>query len=220
MSLNEVGTELIDWCRYLAGRGLCPGASGNVSSRRNDGWVCTPTGRELGRIEPSDLAVMDRMGLRADGSPVPTKEWQLHLALYRVRPEVSAVVHLHSRYAVAASCRSNVNAADVIPALTSYYVMNVDRLPLVPWQPPGDPALARAVGESAHDSSTLLLANHGSVVGAQSLGLASHIAEEIEEAAAIWLALGELPCRALNREQIDRLRGRRTGEGGGNELGK
>jgi len=198
--------EIVRWCRYLSARSLSPGTSGNVSVRLAEGFVCTPTGLGLDGLEPKELAVIDASGNPVGERPRPTKEWRLHLALYEVRPDVEAVVHLHSTFAVAASCRSDVSEDDVIPPLTSYYAMHVDRLPLVRWHPPGDPALARALRERAPESATLLLANHGPVVGAASLERAAYIAEEIEEAARIWLSLGNFPRRLLSADQISRLR--------------
>jgi|SRR5579884_339948 len=205
MTVEQSRAALAGWGKHLSGRGLCPGTSGNVSVAVNDGWLCTPTGRALGELAPSDVAFIDKDGEIDARGPAPTKEWRMHLALYQTRPEVQAIVHLHSTYAVAVSCRADVSAESAIPPLTSYYAMNVRRLPLVPWQPPGDAALAEAVREYATLSPTLLLANHGPVVGASSLERAVNISEELEEAAKIWLVLHGIPTIELTAAQIERL---------------
>lgn len=211
MKTEEAAEELVAWCRYLDIRGLCPGSSGNVSCRVEEGFICTPTGSALGEVAPETLALIAPDGRATARGSAPTKEWRLHLGVYAMRPEVSAIVHLHSRYAVAASCRADTDTDNVIPPLTSYYAMNVERLPLVPWNPPGSVELADAVRKRATESPMLMLANHGPVVGASSLASAAHISEEVEEAAAVWLALGGTGYRALSSEQIRKLRQAGTG---------
>lgn len=201
---DDARESLVAWCQELHRRGLCPGTSGNVSVRDGQGWLCTPTGGALGDVRADALAAIGADGA-PDGDARPTKEWGLHLALYRARPEVQAIVHLHSRHAAAVSCRADLDPADTIPKLTAYYAMHVDTLPLVAWHPPGDPLLAAAVGRAAGASRTLLLANHGPVVGAASLAAAVRTAEEIEEAAALWLTLEGRPIRPLDPDQLARL---------------
>lgn len=201
---DDARPTLVAWCQELHRRGLCPGTSGNVSVRDGQSWLCTPTGGALGDVSADALCAIG-----ADGAPAadarPTKEWGLHLALYRARPEVQAIVHLHSRHAAAVSCRADLDPTDTIPKLTAYYAMHVETLPLVEWHPPGDPLLAAAVAAAGATSRTVLLANHGPVVGASSLPLAVRTAEEIEEAAALWLTLEGRPVRALSEQQLARL---------------
>ena len=89
--------------------------------------------------------------------------------MYRERPKAGAVVHLHATHSVAVSCLADVDPADVLPPITAYYVMRVGHLPLIPYYPPGDIDLARAVGEMASKHHAVLLANHGPVVAGVSL---------------------------------------------------
>ena len=59
------------------------------------------------------------------------------------------MVHLHSLHAVAVSCLAGLDAADVFPPITAYAVMQVGKLALVPYYPPGDQTLADAVRKLA-----------------------------------------------------------------------
>jgi ribulose-5-phosphate 4-epimerase/fuculose-1-phosphate aldolase len=191
----------------LHGRGLSPGTSGNISVRLEDGWLMTPTGSSFGSLDPARLSRLDAAGRHAGGDP-PTKEHPLHSAMYDVRPEANAIVHLHSTYAVAVACLEGVDPADVLPPLTPYYVMRVGRLPLVPYGRPGDQALAEAVRVAARESAALLLANHGPIVAAPTLDAAVSAVEEIEEAAKIVLLLHGLPTRELTPDDVAALRSR------------
>ncbi len=199
-ALCRVGRSIFD-------RGLTAGSSGNLSVRLAEGWLMTPTGASLGALDPARLARLDGAGRHVGGDP-PTKEAFLHLAMYERRADAGAVVHLHSTHAVAVSCLEDVDVHDVLPPITAYYVMRVGRLPLVPYYPPGDRALAEAVGKLAGAHHAVLLANHGPVVAGPSLDAAVYAAEELEETARLFLLLRGARTRFLTPEQLGELRRR------------
>lgn len=182
-------------------RGLTHGATGNISARTEDGWLMTPTGSNLGRLDPAHLSRLDLQGRHIDGD-APTKESFLHLAVYEERPATSAVVHLHSTHSVAVSVLADVDPADVLPPLTAYYVMRVGKLPLVPFYRPGDPALAAAIRQYAADHQAMLLANHGPVTAGSSLSAALDATEELEETAKLFLLLQGHKTRPLTPAQV------------------
>ncbi len=186
-------------------RGLTFGSSGNISVRTESGWLMTPTNSSLGNLDPAAISRLDHDGQWVDGDK-PTKESLLHLAMYREREDSAAVVHLHSTHSVAVSCLAEVNPEDVLPPITAYYVMRVGRLPLVPYFPPGDAALAGAVAKLAGRHHAVLLANHGPVVAGSSLANAVYATEELEETAKLFLMLRGAVTSYLSNEQRDALR--------------
>jgi ribulose-5-phosphate 4-epimerase/fuculose-1-phosphate aldolase len=186
-------------------RGLTAGSSGNVSVRTEDGWLMTPTGSSLGRLDPARLAKLDAAGRHVTGD-APTKESFLHRVMYEERPSSGAVVHLHSTHSVAVSCLAGLDPADVLPPITAYYVKRVGRLPLVPYFRPGDRALAEAVRGFAGKHHAVLLANHGPVVAGTDLDAAANAIEEIEETAKLFLLLHGHRTRFLTQEQAAELR--------------
>jgi len=197
-AICRVGASLFD-------RGLTHGATGNLSLRLDDGWLMTPTGSNLGSLDPSRLSRLDAAGRHVAGDP-PTKEATLHLAVYDERPASNAVVHLHSTHSVAVSVLDEVDAADVLPPLTAYYVMRVGTLPLVPFYRPGDPALAAAIRDYAGGHHAMLLANHGPVVAGSSLAAAVDATEELEETARLFLMLHGRRLRPLTPAQVAEVR--------------
>ena len=199
--IARVGASLFD-------RGLTPGSSGNISVRLPEGgWLMTPTNICLGSIDPARLSHFDAAGQHVGGD-VPTKEAFLHFSMYAERSDAQAVVHLHSSHATAVSILAEVDPADVMPALTAYYIMRVGRLPLVPYFPPGDPELAHAVKALASRHHAVLLANHGPVVAGTSLSSAQYAVEELEETAKLFLMLQNHVLRTLTPEQVADLRRR------------
>ncbi len=193
--------------RSLYNRGLTHGSTGNLSVRLADGWLTTPTGSSLGDLDPARLSRLDAAG-RAIAGDAPTKEAALHLGMYRARPSLQAVVHLHSVHSVAVSVLGSADPADVLPPLTAYYVMRIGTLPLIPYFPPGDAALAGAVEVAAARHHAVLLANHGPVVGGSSLAAASDAVEELEATARLYLLLRNEQIRCLTAEQAADLRRR------------
>ena len=130
----------------------------------------------------------------------------MHRAFYQTRDDVGAVVHLHSTHATAVSCLPDVDRANPIPPLTPYFVMRVGRrMPIIPYYRPGDPAMEPAISQAARDANAVLLANHGPVVSGKTLTDAVYAAEELEEAAKLFLLLrGQSPC-LLTVPQVDDL---------------
>ena len=185
-------------------RGLSSGSAGNLSVRLERGWLMTPTNVALGRLDPARLARLDDQGRHVGGDP-PTKEAQLHLAMYGARKSAGAIVHLHATYSVAVSCLADIDPDDALPPITAYFVMRVGRLKLLPYFPPGDPKLAAAIGDVAARHSAVLLANHGPVVAGTSLEAAVNAAEELEETAKLYLLLHHRPTRFLTSDQVAKL---------------
>lgn len=189
----------------LFNRGLTHGSTGNISVALPDGgWLMTPTGSSLGTLDPARLSKLDTSGRLIDGDK-PTKEAFLHTTMYGARPGSGAVVHLHSTHSVAVSCIDGIDHANCLPPITAYYAMRVGRLPLVPYYPPGDEALADAVGALAGAHHAVLLANHGPVVAGSSLSAAQDAIEEIEETAKLFLLLRTERVRALTDAQVAEL---------------
>lgn len=209
--MNEQDTRqlLVELAASLFRRGFSVGSAGNISARLPEacggGYLITPTNSSLGRLEPARLSRLDAE-FRHVGGDKPSKEVFMHRAMYRARAEAGAVVHLHSTQATAVACLPDVDRDNPIPPLTPYFVMRVGRrMPIVSYYRPGDPAMEPAIYDAAQDARAVLLANHGPVVSGGTLTDAVYAAEELEEAAKLFLMLrGENP-RLLTPPQVEEL---------------
>lgn len=207
MSERELREQIVLHAKSLFDRGLTFGNSGNISVRLPDGFLITPTNSCMGRIDPDQIAKVSNTGSLLSGAK-PSKELFLHQAVYAERPMEQAIVHLHSTHSVAVSCLANVDPANVLPAITAYYVMRVGKLPMAPYFPPGDTKLAESVRELAKHAHAILLANHGPVVAGNTLEKAVYATEELEETARLFLLLQGQATRFLTAEQCEDLRRR------------
>jgi len=206
MQTNDSILALVETGRSLFARGYAFGTAGNLSCKMGNTVYATPTGSSLGDLRPEDIAIC-RLDGSLTGGGKPTKELSLHLAAYRTRPGCQAVVHLHSRYATAASCLKNLNLEDALPIYTPYFAMRVPRLPVIPYYPPGDARLATELAQHASQTPAMLMRNHGSVALGKTLLEASALAEEIEETARLLFLLGDRG-QLLDASEIAELRKR------------
>ena len=204
MNEQQAREALVEFGRSLFLRGYSCGTSGNLSVRLpgGSGFLMSPTNVSLGRLASAALSRLDADGRHVAG-PAPTKEAWLHLAMYAERPDDDAVVHLHSTYATALSCRSDLSPDDALPPLTPYVIMRVGRVAVVPYSRPGDTTAAGAIRHLARRHRAVLLANHGPVVAGRDLETAVSAAEELEETARLFFVLEGRSYRPLSREQIE-----------------
>lgn len=199
---GEARAAVVRFAASLFARGYAAGSAGNISVRLADGYLITPTNASLGALDPARLARLDREFRHIGGDP-PSKEVFMHRAFYEARPETGAVVHLHSTMATAVSALEGVDPEAPIPPLTPYFVMRIGRrLPLLPYFPPGDPAMGTAIAAAAGRARAVLLANHGPVVSGPGLAEAVYAAEELEEAAKLFLLLRGERYRVLGPAEI------------------
>ena len=205
MKETRIREQIADFGASLFRRGLSFGASGNISVRIENGWLMTPTGSSLGNLDPASISKLDNDGNHIGGDQ-PTKEAFLHTEFYAARPRAQAIVHLHSTHSVAVSCLQDVNSEDVLPPLTAYYVMRIGQLPLLPYFPPGDVNLAKAVREMASKHHAVLLSNHGPVVAGKTLTDAVYATEELEETARLYLLLKDHLTAPLDQQQVEELK--------------
>lgn len=205
MDENATRRLLVELAASLFARGFSVGSAGNISVRLPDGYLITPTNSSLGRLDPDRLAKLNAEFRHVGGDP-PSKEVFMHRAFYAAREDAGAVVHLHSTTATAVACLPDVDAGNPIPPLTPYFVMRIGRtMPVIPYYRPGDPAMEPAIAAAARTARAVLLANHGPVVSGKTLTDAVYAAEELEEAAKLYLLLRSSTPRLLTPAQVETL---------------
>lgn len=193
--------RLIEAGRALVEAGLSPGSSGNVSVRDGDRILMSGTGTRLGALAPGDIAVLDAEGKHLSGAK-PSKEVSLHIALYAKNPDHTAVVHVHSPYAVTVSCLAPWSDHSAVPPLTPYSLMRVGQVPLLAFAAPGDPAMGSLIGDSPYPFRAALLSNHGAVVSGEDLARAVDSTVELEEACRITVLTDGTDRRLIHPAQV------------------
>jgi L-fuculose-phosphate aldolase len=177
-----IRAEIVAYCTLLWERRLVTGSSGNVSVRLPDGDVLvTPAARSLRALDPREIVQVDASGNARDERALASSELPLHLAAYRVRPDVACVVHTHPTFCVVWSKFGEVFPRDTVGA--------VETLGPVGWAeyaPPGSAALAESAARVfASGVDAVLMERHGLSIAAAGLEQAFVLTDLAEEAARI-----------------------------------
>ena len=193
--VEQLAEQLVATCRKAFQRGLVGGAGGNISVRipdRNEVLI-TATGVSLGDIASETIVRVDLKGqlIEAQGNLRPSKEAGFHLAAYRLRPHVGAVVHLHPPFATAFAVRGQE-----LPLVTDGSRTNLRHVPVVDPAPSGSPELHRLIEEALHkypEAKGILLKEHGMFTMGPNLIVAYNLADLMEDTAKIALLSRLIP---------------------------
>ena len=174
--------RIIAVCWAMNAEGLNRGTSGNVSMRDGAGMLITPSGVPYDALAPDQIVPVAVDG-SASGPWRPSSEWRMHLDLYRTRPEVGAVVHVHSPHATALACLRRT-----LPAF--HYMVAVaggDDIRCAEYATFGTQALSDAMLEALEARQACLLANHGQVAIGPTPERALWLSGEVEALAQQYL---------------------------------
>lgn len=201
----ESRREVVRLGRWLYRLGYVPGGSGNLSVRLDgERLLATPTGVSKYLLRASDLVIVDLAGRHLAGTRKVTSEIDMHLAIYRRRPDVEAIVHAHPVAATAMACCGR--ALDEM--LCQEAVMTLGPVPLARYATTGTKQVAASLEPLVDDHQAILLANHGAVSYGPSLLDAFLKMETLEHLAQIRLMADQLgsPC-TLEKEQLEQVMG-------------
>lgn len=206
----ELAGQLAAAGRRAVAGGLVLGSGGNLSARRPgaDVALVTAAGTWLDELTPADFSLVRIAdGAIVGGHPEPSSEVRLHLANYRVRPDVNAVIHLHPQLSVLLSTLGHP-----IRLTTTDHVYYVREVRVAPYRHSGTWELADEAAALIADGGCqcVVLAQHGCSVVADSVGLAYKRAANLEEAAlatyrALLLGRPDPPGPPGYRARLDAL---------------
>jgi L-fuculose-phosphate aldolase len=164
--------------------GLNHGSAGNLSLRLGESALVTPSGvpaRELAPEMIARLRIGDESGA-FEGPLPPSSEWRFHLDVYHARPDVKAVVHMHSTYATTlATLRWEIPAVHYMIA-----AFGGPTVPCVGYASYGTPELSALVVVGLKERDAVLLANHGAIVAGEDMRKALWRAVELEALAQVY----------------------------------
>ena len=213
MNHCELREEVSRVAKQLIESGLVTGTSGNVSARTPEGDVLvTPSGIDYEELEPEDVVLVDLEGEVLEGSLGPSTETPMHTGIYRVRPEVGAVVHTHSVFATTLAC-----LGWTIPSV--HYMLTTlsedGRIPIAPYATYGTEELANNAAEALGEGhNACLLQNHGTITVGDSPQKAFSRTVVLEEMAEIYYrtrVVGEPVL--LTPEQVEEVAAKISGYG-------
>ena len=168
-----------------------------------DAIAITPSGRDYMTLVPNDIAIVDMNGKWVGGNYKPSSELPLHLAVYRARQDVGALIHTHSIYASACAA-----ARRSIPAIIEdVAMMNGGDIEVAEYAANGSTQLADNTVRALGEHQSVLLANHGMLGCGSNLKEAMTMCELVEKTARIFIAAQSLGGAVeLDRDDVARMR--------------
>jgi L-fuculose-phosphate aldolase len=180
MNGTDPCSQLIAVGERLAAAGLVRESEGNLSIRLGDSHcVVTAIGSQLGRLDPSDIVEVP-----IDATAIPagaSSEAQLHLELYRIRPDVGAIVHAHPPHLLQLDAEGRL---PVWRRLEDRGKM-LGSVVAVPYHAEGTLALAQATAGALRSARACVLRQHGAVTVGPSLMAAFVRMLDLERAASL-----------------------------------
>ena len=190
----ELRQEIADFSRMCYQKNYLAATDGNLSVRLLDGNVlCTPTRINKGFVQPQDSVVVDMDGNLVRGDRKASSEIEMHTLIYRLRPDVNAVVHCHPQAATA-------YAAAGVPlnkALISEVILALGCIPITDYGTPGTAELTDELTPFVEHYDALLMANHGVVTYGEDLMDAYNRMDTVEHFAKI-----SIYTQILGKEQL------------------
>ncbi len=197
--------EVAYFMKRLYEKGLTTTSGGNVSLRVGaDKILVTPSLFDKGRLSGDQVGIITLSGENLTPELTPSMEISMHLAVYKQRPDVRAVVHAHPTWATAFTAMEKEINTRLIAE--SWAILGI---PLrAPYALQGTPQLAENVAQAARESDVILISNHGIVTTGTSLLQAYDRMEVLEEAARMTILTTMMKeSKELGTDQLQEITG-------------
>lgn len=173
----ESAGKLVEIAKRLYERNMNAALGGNVSIRHGDEVLITPAGVNKGFMTEDDVVVVDLAGNVLRGSGKPSSEGKMHYEVYKLRPDVHAIIHAHPPFAVSFALAHHEIPDDILPEVT----IILGQVPCLPYMTPSTIDLAREVAQGLARRDAAFMANHGAITLGTTLEEAYNKMELLEQ---------------------------------------
>ena len=200
---QQLRADIIQVGRLMFDKGWIAANDGNLSVRLEDDRIlATPTGVCKGMMDATDLILCNLEGEKVCGERELTTEMGMHLAIYRLRPDVRGIVHAHPPAATGFAAAGRALNLALLPEV----IICLGSVPLADYGQPGTAALLEGMLPYIPKYDALLLANHGAVAYGEDLLQAYFRMETVEHLARIALVAELLGGpKVLPRAEVQKL---------------
>lgn len=182
--------EIIEIAKELFKRQLVTGSTGNISYRINDIVYISNSGTSFRELNEKSFSRINLSTNQIEG--IPSKEYPMHIALYKENSKYRCIIHTHSLYTTTISCLRNLECElEGLYRYTPYLKMKTGgKINVVNYHKPGSKDLFNEFQLKAEEQvNAYLLKNHGLVVAAQNVSEAFNLIEEFEQSSQILLKI-------------------------------
>ena len=199
-SREELTEKIISYGRLCGEKNYTPGYSGNISARFENGMLITVSGSANGYLNKHDIVYTDFNGNSLEPNKKPSSEKFLHIDIYKKRPEFNFIIHVHAPYLSSFAS----SGKDLMAPIMAENVFYFGGIPLAEYALPSTIELVNNTVKYFDKYDAVLMANHGFVIGSETMEDAYLKLELAESYAQVVLNTQLLGGpKVLTREQAD-----------------
>src|SRR5215831_20964423 len=201
---REIKRQIADFSRQAYERGYIGPGDGNISARLSpDRIAVTPSGVHKGKLREEDILIVNRAGEKISGPGRKTSEYMMHELVYAERPDISAVVHAHPKYATALAL-AGVSLAQCI---LSESCITLGSIVTAPYSTPTTEEVPNTLRPLVRCTNAIILNRHGALTLGRTLQEAYDRLEVVEHSAHITHAARTLgPVAPLPEPEVEKLK--------------
>jgi len=162
---NKLIAEIIEYGKLCGVKNFTPGYSGNISARFKDGLLITASGSSNGYLKPSQIVYTDFEGKSLEKGKKPSSEKFLHIEIYKQRPDINYIIHVHAPYLSSFASAGK----DLMAPIMAENVFYFGGIPLAGYALPSTKELVDNTIKFFDKYDAVLMANHGFIVGAKTI---------------------------------------------------
>ena len=162
---NKLEKQIIKYGKMCGDKNYTPGYSGNISARYKDGMLITTSGSSNGYLEKKHIVETDLEGKSLEKGKKPSSEKFLHIEIYKKRPEINYIIHVHAPYLSSFASAGK----DLMEPIMAENVFYFGGIPLADYALPSTMQLVENTVQFFDKYDAVLMANHGFVVASKTI---------------------------------------------------
>lgn len=162
---EKLTSEIIAYGKRCGEKNFTPGYSGNISARYKDGMLITTSGSSNGYLHKKHIVHTDFEGNSLEKGKKPSSEKFLHIEIYKQRPEINYIIHVHAPYLSSFASAGK----DLMKPIMAENVFYFGGIPLADYALPSTHELVENTIKYFDKYDAVLMANHGFIVGAKTI---------------------------------------------------
>lgn len=163
--LSREVKKIIEYGKLCGEKNYTPGYSGNISARYKDGMLITTSGSSNGYLSEKNVVYTDFSGKSLEEGKKPSSEKFLHIEIYKQRPDVNYIIHVHAPYLSSFASAGK----DLMEPIMAENVFYFGGIPLAEYALPSTMELVENTVKYFDKFDAVLMENHGFVVASKTI---------------------------------------------------
>ena len=162
---KQLENKIIDYGKLCGVKNFTPGYSGNISARYRNGLLITASGSSNGYLKRNQIVYTDFDGKSLEKGKKPSSEKFLHIEIYKQRPDINFIIHVHAPYLSSFASAGK----DLMAPIMAENVFYFGGIPLADYALPSTMDLVDNTIKYFNEYDAVLMANHGFIIGSHSI---------------------------------------------------